>query len=57
MMNGEPIKQGKRGFEGKNYDIEFKDVKFSYKKTPVVAKGGIYARFIESRKQAVSWKL
>ena len=23
----------------------------------LVAKGGIYARFIESRKQAVSWKL
>jgi len=32
MMNGEAIKQGTHGFEGKNYDIEFKDVKFSYKK-------------------------
>ena len=32
MMNHEPIKQGTRGFEGKNFDIEFKDVKFSYKK-------------------------
>ena len=30
MMNGEAIKQGTHGFEGKNYDIEFKDVKFSY---------------------------
>ena len=32
MMNGDPIKQGAHGFEGKNYDIEFKDVRFSYKK-------------------------
>ncbi len=32
MMNGEAIKQGTHDFEGKNYDIEFKDVKFSYKK-------------------------
>ncbi|MBP5443430.1 MAG: ABC transporter ATP-binding protein, partial [Treponema sp.] len=32
MMNGDAIKQGAHGFEGKNYDIEFKDVKFSYKK-------------------------
>ena len=32
MMNGETIKQGTHSFEGKNYDIEFKDVKFSYKK-------------------------
>ena len=32
MMNGDPIKQGTHGFEGKNFDIEFKDVKFSYKK-------------------------
>ena len=32
MMNGDAIKQGTHGFEGKNYDIEFKDVKFSYKK-------------------------
>ena len=36
MMNGEAIKQGSRGFEGKNYDIEFKDVRFSYKKSSVV---------------------
>ena len=32
MMNGDAIKQGTHGFEGKNYDIEFKDVRFSYKK-------------------------
>jgi len=32
MMNGEAIKQGTHSFEGKNYDIEFKDVRFSYKK-------------------------
>ena len=32
MMNGDPIKQGTHNFEGKNFDIEFKDVKFSYKK-------------------------
>ena len=32
MMKGDAIKQGAHGFEGKNYDIEFKDVKFSYKK-------------------------
>ncbi len=32
LMNGDAIKQGSHGFEGKNYDIEFKDVKFSYKK-------------------------
>ena len=32
MMNGEAIKQGTHSFEGKNYDIEFKDVTFSYKK-------------------------
>ncbi len=36
MMNGEAIKQGTHNFEGKNYDIEFKDVKFSYKKSAVV---------------------
>jgi ATP-binding cassette subfamily B protein len=35
MMNGEAIKQGTHSFEGKNYDIEFKDVKFSYKKGEV----------------------
>ena len=32
MMNGDAIKQGTHSFEGKNYDIEFKDVRFSYKK-------------------------
>ena len=32
LINGEPIKAGTKGFEGRNYDIEFKDVKFSYKK-------------------------
>ena len=31
MMNGEPIKAGNKNFEGKNYDVEFKNVKFSYK--------------------------
>ncbi len=36
MMNGDAIKQGTHGFEGKNYDIEFKDVRFSYKKSAVV---------------------
>jgi len=36
LMHGEPLKQGSHKFEGKNYDIEFKDVKFSYKKSPVV---------------------
>ncbi len=36
LMNGEPIKQGSREFEGKNYDIEFKDVKFSYKEKEVL---------------------
>ena len=32
LINGEPIKAGTKGFEGKNYDVEFKNVKFSYKK-------------------------
>jgi len=36
LMNGEPIKQGSREFEGKNFDIEFKDVKFSYKEKEVL---------------------
>ena len=36
MMNGKAIKQGTHSFKGKNYDIEFKDVKFSYKKSAVV---------------------
>ncbi len=32
MMNGEAIKQGTHNFEGKNYDIEFSNVRFTYKK-------------------------
>jgi len=36
LMNGEPVKQGSREFEGTNYDIEFKDVKFSYKEKEVL---------------------
>ena len=32
MMNGEPIKAGTKAFEGKNHDVVFKDVKFSYSK-------------------------
>ena len=32
MMNGDAIKQGTHNFEGKNYDIEFNNVRFSYKK-------------------------
>ncbi len=32
MMNGAPIKAGTKGFEGKNHDVVFKDVKFSYAK-------------------------
>ncbi len=36
MMNGEPIKAGNHSFEGRNFDVEFKDVKFSYKKSAVV---------------------
>ncbi|MCR4954433.1 MAG: ABC transporter ATP-binding protein/permease [Treponema sp.] len=32
LMNGEPIKAGDKNFEGKNYDVEFKNVRFSYKK-------------------------
>ena len=36
LMNDEPIKQGTREFEGKNYDIEFTDVRFRYKKSAVV---------------------
>lgn len=36
MMNGDAIKQGTHSFEGKNYDIEFKDVKFSYKEDEVL---------------------
>ena len=35
LMNGESIKSGTRNFEGKNYDVEFKDVKFSYRKGEV----------------------
>jgi len=32
MMNGDAIKQGTHSFEGKNYDIEFTNVRFTYKK-------------------------
>lgn len=32
MIKDQPIQQGDKGFEGKNYDIEFKDVRFSYSK-------------------------
>lgn len=34
MMNGEPVKAGTKAFEGKNYDVEFKNVKFSYNRHP-----------------------
>ena len=36
MMNGEPIKAGTHSFEGRNYDVMFKDVKFSYKENEVL---------------------
>lgn len=36
MINGEPIKAGTKSFEGKNYDVEFKNVKFSYKEDEVL---------------------
>ena len=36
LMNGDAIKQGNHDFEGKNYDIEFKDVRFSYKENEVL---------------------
>ncbi len=36
LINGEPIKAGTKGFEGKNYDVEFKNVKFSYKENEVL---------------------
>ena len=32
MMNGDPVKAGNSSFKGKNYDVEFKNVRFSYKK-------------------------
>ena len=35
LMKGNPIKAGSNKFIGKNYDVEFKDVKFSYKKSAV----------------------
>ncbi|MBR6079822.1 MAG: ABC transporter ATP-binding protein [Treponema sp.] len=35
LMNGESIKSGTKNFEGKNFDVEFKDVKFSYRKGEV----------------------
>ena len=36
LINGEPIKAGTKSFEGKNYDVEFKNVKFSYKEDEVL---------------------
>ena len=36
MMKGEAIKSGGKNFEGKNYDVEFKNVKFSYKEDEVL---------------------
>lgn len=32
MLNGDPVKAGNSNFKGKNYDVEFKNVRFSYKK-------------------------
>ena len=39
MMNGEPIKAGSHSFEGKNYDVEFRDVRFSYNRHPELVSG------------------
>ena len=39
MMNGEPVKAGTKTFEGKNYDVEFKNVKFSYNRHPELVSG------------------
>lgn len=39
MMNGEPVKAGTKAFEGKNYDVEFKNVKFSYNRHPELVSG------------------
>ena len=36
LMNGEAVKAGTKNFEGKNYDVEFKNVKFSYKENEVL---------------------
>ena len=36
LMNGQAIKTGTNVFTGKNYDIEFKNIRFSYKKDEVV---------------------
>ncbi|MCR5386446.1 MAG: ABC transporter ATP-binding protein/permease [Treponema sp.] len=36
LMNGQAIKAGTNVFTGKNYDIEFKNIRFSYKKDEVV---------------------
>ena len=36
LMKGDPIKAGSHSFEGKNYDVEFKDVKFSYNEAEVL---------------------
>ncbi|MCR5217055.1 ABC transporter ATP-binding protein [Treponema sp.] len=32
LMSHAPVKETNRNFEGKNYDVEFKDVSFTYKK-------------------------
>ena len=39
MMNGEPVKAGTKAFESKNYDVEFKNVKFSYNRHPELVSG------------------
>ena len=39
MMNGEPIKAGSHSFEGKNYDVEFRDVRFSYNRHTELVSG------------------
>ncbi len=36
LMKGDPIRAGTHSFEGKNYDVEFKDVKFSYNEAEVL---------------------
>ena len=36
MLDNPPLKQSDRGFEGKNHDICFEDVHFSYKNTEVI---------------------
>ena len=36
LLDNPPLKQSDRGFEGKNHDICFEDVHFSYKNTEVI---------------------